>query len=151
MTRQKPRRLHSCDITIFQSSPNHPSSPHPWKNCFPRNWSLVPKIEDYCFISLLKVPVCQLHSGNLVLCFSYCEWWATDPPSDMTPPAAGSTARSQTQLIKSTLTLTSYQVKMLIWSSVQFSSVQSLSPVRLFCDPMNCSTPGLSVHHHLLE
>ena len=35
-------------------------------------------------------------------------------------------------------------------SSVQFSSVQSLSRVRL-CDPMNRSTPGLSVHRQLLE
>ena len=32
----------------------------------------------------------------------------------------------------------------------QFSSVQSLSHVRL-CDPMNCSMPGLPVHHHLPE
>ena len=31
-----------------------------------------------------------------------------------------------------------------------FSSVQSLSRVR-FCDPMDCSTPGLPVHHHLPE
>ena len=30
------------------------------------------------------------------------------------------------------------------------SSVQSLSVVRL-CDPMNCSTPGLPVHHQLPE
>ena len=34
--------------------------------------------------------------------------------------------------------------------SVQFSSVQSLSCVRL-CNPMDCSTPGLPVHHQLLE
>ena len=34
--------------------------------------------------------------------------------------------------------------------SVQFSSVQSLSCVRL-CHPMNCSTPDLPVHHQLLE
>ena len=32
----------------------------------------------------------------------------------------------------------------------QFSSVQLLSRVR-FCDPMNCSTPGLPVHHQLPE
>ena len=32
----------------------------------------------------------------------------------------------------------------------EFSSVQSLSRVQL-CDPMNRSTPGLPVHHHLLE
>ena len=31
-----------------------------------------------------------------------------------------------------------------------FSSVQSLSCVRL-CDPMNCSTPGLPVHHQFPE
>ena len=40
-----------------------------------------------------------------------------------------------------------------LWQSkqyVQFSSVQSLSRVCL-CDPMNCSTPGLPVHHQLLE
>ena len=33
-------------------------------------------------------------------------------------------------------------------SSFSFSSVQSLSSVR-FCNPMNCSTPGLPVHHQL--
>ena len=33
--------------------------------------------------------------------------------------------------------------------SVQFSSVTQLCPT--FCDPMDGSTPGLPVHHHLLE
>ena len=32
-----------------------------------------------------------------------------------------------------------------------FSSIQLLSRVQLFCDPMNCSTPGLPVHHQLPE
>ena len=37
-------------------------------------------------------------------------------------------------------------------TSVHFSSVQSLSRLRLtLCDPMNRSTPGLPVHHQLLE
>ena len=31
----------------------------------------------------------------------------------------------------------------------QFSSVAQLCPT--LCDPMNCSTPGLSVHHQLPE
>ena len=35
------------------------------------------------------------------------------------------------------------------FSSVQFSSIQSLSCVWL-CDPMDCSTAGLPVHHQLL-
>ena len=34
-------------------------------------------------------------------------------------------------------------------SSVQFSSVAQSCPA--LCDPMNRSTPGLPVHHHLLE
>ena len=33
--------------------------------------------------------------------------------------------------------------------SVQFSSVAQLCPA--LCDPMNCSTPGLPVHHQLPE
>ena len=33
--------------------------------------------------------------------------------------------------------------------AVQFSSVAQLCPT--LCDPMNRSTPGLPVHHHLLE
>ena len=37
----------------------------------------------------------------------------------------------------------------LLFSSVQFSSVTQLCPT--LCDPMNCSTPGLPVHHQLQE
>ena len=33
-------------------------------------------------------------------------------------------------------------------NAIQFSSVQSCLTL---CDPMNCSTPGLPVHHQLLE
>ena len=35
------------------------------------------------------------------------------------------------------------------WVSVQFSSVAQPCPT--VCDPMNCSTPGLPVHHQLPE
>ena len=38
---------------------------------------------------------------------------------------------------------------MLPWYSVQFSSVVQSCPT--LCDPMNCSTPGLSVHQQLPE
>ena len=34
-------------------------------------------------------------------------------------------------------------------TSVQFSSVTQSCPT--LCDPMNCSMPGLPVHHHLPE
>ena len=47
--------------------------------------------------------------------------------------------------------MTKYVAKALVkLMMTQFSSVQSLSHVRL-CDPMNRSTPGLPVHHQLLE
>ena len=36
-----------------------------------------------------------------------------------------------------------------IFNSVQFNSVTQLCPT--LCDPMNRSTPGLPVHHHLPE
>ena len=36
----------------------------------------------------------------------------------------------------------------LIFPTISFSSVQSHPTL---CDPMNCSTPGLPVHHQLLE
>ena len=41
--------------------------------------------------------------------------------------------------------------KMKIMASGPISSVQSLTCVRLFVTPMNCSTPGLPVHHQLPE
>ena len=47
--------------------------------------------------------------------------------------------------IKSTMRYHLILVRMSI-----ISSVQSLSHVQL-CDPMDCSTPGLPVHHQLLE
>ena len=46
-------------------------------------------------------------------------------------------------LLGSTFPLLTYEID-------QFSSVQLLSHVRL-CDPMNCSTLGLPVHHQLPE
>ena len=36
-----------------------------------------------------------------------------------------------------------------MWITLQFSSVAQLSPT--LCDPMDYSTPGFPVHHHLLE
>ena len=36
-----------------------------------------------------------------------------------------------------------------LFSSIQFTSVAQSRPT--LCDPMDCSTPGLPVHHQLLE
>ena len=37
------------------------------------------------------------------------------------------------------------------WLTILFSSVQLHKSCLTFCDPMNCSTPGLPVHHQLPE
>ena len=42
-----------------------------------------------------------------------------------------------------------FLIVFLLFSSVQFSSVSQSCPT--LCDPMSCSTPGLPVHHQLLE
>ena len=41
------------------------------------------------------------------------------------------------------------QLSLWFFSSVQFSSITQLCPT--LCNPMNCSAPGLPVHHKLLE
>ena len=40
-------------------------------------------------------------------------------------------------------------INMRVYITVQFSSVAQSCPT--LCDPMNCSTPGLPVHHQLPE
>ena len=35
------------------------------------------------------------------------------------------------------------------WKKIQFSSITQSCPT--LCNPMDCSTPGFPVHHHLLE
>ena len=43
----------------------------------------------------------------------------------------------------------SFYLHLSLWASVHFSSVAQYCPT--LCDPMNRSTPGLPVHHHLPE
>ena len=46
------------------------------------------------------------------------------------------------------VTGSTYGMRASVFVAVQFSSVQLLSQL---CDPMDCSTPGLPVHHQLPE
>ena len=55
----------------------------------------------------------------------------------------------QDSLIISTIYWAPTVYQILFHTSVQFSSVTQLCPT--LCDPMNCSMPGLPVHHQLLE
>ena len=61
-------------------------------------------------------------------------------------PNRGKTNKNSAQILYyTTLTQTSGPTS----SSVQFSSAAQSCPI--LCDPMNCSTPGLPVHHQLRE
>ena len=61
---------------------------------------------------------------------------------------SGTLLSSREEDIKKSRPLGNLQPEICI-SSVQFSSVAQSCPT--LCDPMNCSTPGLPVHHQLPE
>ena len=50
---------------------------------------------------------------------------------------------------RASLKLNIQKTKIMASSPIQFSSVAQLC--QTLCNPMNCSMPGLPVHHHLLE
>ena len=77
---------------------------------------------------------------------------------NFTPKTTGKRAKKKTQktlkisrrkeIIKIQAEINEKEMKEII-SSVQFSSVTQSCPT--LCDPMNCSMPGLPVHHQLPE
>ena len=58
-------------------------------------------------------------------------------------------ALTRRTLVGKVMSLLLNMLSRLVFSSVQFSSVTQ--SCQTLCDPMNHSTPGLSVHHQLLE
>ena len=75
------------------------------------------------------------------------EWFAISPFRDLSDPGIKPRAPTAPSLQADSLPL-SHQGS-LSYGSVQFSSVAQLSLT--LCDPMDCSTPGFPVHHHLPE
>ena len=77
------------------------------------------------------------------------------PPQPLKPWNLGPGGPSPPRLIPADFTLLFLAFCLLLllrrrFSGFMVSSVQSLSRVQL-CDPMDCSTPGLPVHHQRLE
>ena len=102
-------------------------------------------------------PMGSLESATSLSLFTFMHWrrkWQPTPVFLPGNPRDGGAlcaaiygvARSRTRLKR----LSSNSSRRNQQCISQFSSVQSLSSVRR-CDPMNCSTPGLPVHHKLLE
>ena len=97
------------------------------------------------------------HLPNISLALIFprgLHWFLLDMPDQS---KTNSFFPSPNSSLKLQLTLTSslivtFSVKRYLYSlcsSVQFSSVAQSCPT--LCDPMNRSTPGLPVHHHLRE
>ena len=59
--------------------------------------------------------------------------------------SSGYALKSDTHIFKLSTSIVIYSLNLI--SNVSFSSVQLLN----LCDPMNCSTPGLPIHHQLLQ
>ena len=76
------------------------------------------------------------------------------PPSNLPSPSYPSRSLQNTELSSLCYTTDSQQLSVLhivvcVNTLVQFSSVAQ--SCLTLCNPMNCSTPGLPVHHQLLE
>ena len=89
----------------------------------------------------IRVKLCCMHS---VLWWRNNKnwWWKFITSLTPSPPSSSSTIYSERFWLDTLSSSTMY------WN-VQFSSVAQLCLT--LCDPMNRSTPGLPVHHHLPE
>ena len=110
-----------------------------WYIVFPLSCSCLSFPVFYLFIWLHLGLSCG-HMGSCLCCgMQNLELWRVESSSlsgDWTQaPCIGSSVLATGLLGKSL--------------SVQFSSVTQSCPT--LCDPMNCGTPGLPVHHQLLE
>ena len=88
--------------------------------------------------------------------FSRQEYWSglpCPPPGDLSNPGIKPVSLKSSTLAARFFTISvTWKAPSYIISSVQFSSVQSLSHVWLFATPWTaCSMPGLPVHHQLPE
>ena len=101
-------------------------------------------------VRLFATPWTIAHQVPLSMEFSRQESWSGLPfptPGDLPHPGTKPTSPASAVLAGRFFTTgTTGEVSN---SSVQFSSVAHLCPT--LCDPMNLSTPGLPVHHQLLE
>ena len=75
--------------------------------------------------------------------------WRSSIQSAKTTPGAACGSDHELCIAKFRLKLKKVGKITRLLSSVQFSSVAQSCPI--LCNPMNCSMPGLPVHHQLLE
>ena len=107
------------------------------------------EVKSLSRVGLFVTPWTVTYQASLFMGFSRQEYWSGLPflsAGDLPDPGIESRSLAlQADALPSEPpgnTLTLFQ-----FSPVQFSSVAQSSPT--LCDPMNCSMPGLPVHHHL--
>ena len=99
----------------------------------------------FCYVGLFVILWTVVHQAPVSMGFSRQEYWSGLPcPLPEIKPAF---LRSPTLPGEFFTTSTTWEAHKM-WS-VQFSSVAQSCPT--LWDPMNLSTPGLPVHHQLLE
>ena len=92
------------------------------------------------------------HQAPQSMGFSKQESWSKlpfPPPGDLPNPGIKPASPAAPALVGLFLTSELLGLSIGRFSSVQFNSVAQSRPT--LCDPMNRNTPGLPVHHQLLE
>ena len=103
-------------------------------------------------VRCFATPCTVAHQAPVTMRFSRQEYWSglPYPTQGSLPTPEVKQACTVSFALQADSLLLSHWGSLWQLASVQFSSVLSLICVRL-CDPMNCSTPGLPVHHQLQE
>ena len=121
----------------------------PWMYICSPSWTSIPPPSpshpsgsSQCTIP--EHPVSCIEPG-LAIHFTYDNLHVSMPFSQIISPLPSPTESKRLFYTSVSLLLSRIQG----YDSVQFSSVAQSCPT--LCDPMNCSTPGLPVHHQLTE
>ena len=101
-------------------------------------------------VRFFTTPWTVSHQLPLSMGFSRQEYWNGLPfplPEDLSDPGIEPTSLASPALAGGFFTTNiTWEAKNM---TIQFSSVSQLCPI--LCNPMDCSTPGLPVHHLLPE
>ena len=104
-------------------------------------------LSGFSCVQFFAIPWTVAHQAPLSMGFSRQEYWCMlpcPPLGDLSDPGIELKALMSPSLAGRLFTTMPPGIP-----SVQFSSVAQSCPT--LCDPMNCSTPGLPVHHKLPE
>ena len=109
------------------------------------------KVESLSCVRLFVTPWTVAYNAPPSVRFSRQEYWRGmpyPPLGDLPDPGIEAGSPAVSRIVGRLFTIGATRT-LDLRSSDQFSSVAQLCPIH--CNPMNHSTPGLPVHHHLPE